>query len=110
LHPAYSAVTLGRVHGAAPDLMVLCHQAGRTHINGYDVPIPPLTTVRRMYEDVAGWLKPAPVVAVALNTLGLSDAVARAAIAEASRETGLPSADPVRFGAGPIVDALLAAE
>jgi uncharacterized NAD-dependent epimerase/dehydratase family protein len=108
LHPAYSAVTLGLVHGAAPDLMVLCHQAGRTHINGYDVPIPPLAQVRRMYEDVAGWLKPAPVVAVALNTLGLSDAAAHAAIAEASRETGLPAADPVRLGAGPIVEALLA--
>jgi uncharacterized NAD-dependent epimerase/dehydratase family protein len=109
LHPAYSAVTLGLVHGAAPDLMVLCHQAGRTHISGYDVPIPALAQVRRMYEDTAGWLKPAPVVAVALNTLGLTDEAAREAIAQASRETGLPAADPVRFGAGPIVDALLSA-
>jgi uncharacterized NAD-dependent epimerase/dehydratase family protein len=109
LHPAYSAVTLGLVHGAAPDLMVLCHQAGRTHISGYDVPIPSLARVRRIYEDAAGWLKPAPVVAVALNTLGLSDETAHAAVAQASRETGLPAADPVRFGAGPIVDALQAA-
>jgi uncharacterized NAD-dependent epimerase/dehydratase family protein len=109
LHPAYSPVTLGLVHGSAPDLMVLCHQAGRTHINGYDVPIPPLTQVQRMYEEAAGWLKPAPVVAVALNTLGLSDDAALAAIEAASRETGLPTADPVRFGAGPIVEALVAA-
>jgi uncharacterized NAD-dependent epimerase/dehydratase family protein len=108
LHPAYSAVTLGLVHGSAPDLMILCHQAGRTHISGYDVPIPPLPAVRRMYEEAAGWLKPAPVVAVAMNTLGLSDEEARAAVEEAGRETGLPAADPVRFGAGPIVDALLA--
>jgi uncharacterized NAD-dependent epimerase/dehydratase family protein len=108
LHPAYSAVTLGLVHGSAPDLMILCHQAGRTHISGYDVPIPPLPEVRRMYEEAAGWLKPAPVVAVALNTLGLSDEAAHAAVREASRETGLPAVDPVRFGAGPIVDALLA--
>ncbi len=109
LHPAYSAVTLGLMHGAAPDLMVLCHQAGRTHINGYDTPIPALPAVRRIYEDAAAWLKPAPLVAVALNTLGLSAEEARAAIGAASRETGLPAADPVRFGAGPIVDALLAA-
>ena len=109
LHPAYSPVTLGLAHGAAPDLMVLCHQAGRTHINGYDVPIPPLAQVQRMYEEAAGWLKPAPVVAVAINTLGLSDDAAHAAIEAASRETGLPAADPVRFGAGPIVEALVAA-
>ena len=109
LHPAYSPVTLGLVHGCAPDLMVLCHEAGRTHVNGYDVPIPPLAQVRRMYEETAGWLKPAPVVAVALNTLGLSDDAAHAAIEAASRETDLPSADPVRFSAGPIVEALVAA-
>jgi D-glutamate N-acetyltransferase len=107
-HPAYSAVTLGLVHGAAPELMILCHQAGRAKINGYDVPIPPLPEVARMYEDAAGWLKPARVVAIALNTLGLADEAAKAAIEEASRETGLPAADPVRFGAGPIVEALLA--
>jgi uncharacterized NAD-dependent epimerase/dehydratase family protein len=101
-------VTLGLVHGSAPDLMILCHQAGRTHISGYDVPIPPLSEVRRIYEEAAGWLKPAPVVAVALNTLGLSDEAARTAIVDARRETGLPAADPVRFGAGPIVSALLA--
>jgi uncharacterized NAD-dependent epimerase/dehydratase family protein len=108
IHPAYSAVTLGLVHGSAPDLMILCHQAGRTYINGYDMPIPPLSTVAQMYETAAAWVKPAPVVAVALNTLGLSDEEARVVIAAASRETGLPAADPVRFGAGPIVDALLA--
>jgi hypothetical protein len=28
------------------------------------------------------------------------------AIAEAERETGLPATDPVRFGVGPLVDAL----
>ncbi len=106
-HPAYSAVTLGLLHGAAPDLLILCHLAGRTHIRSYDVPIPPLPEVRAMYETAAGWLKPAPVVAVALNTFGMSDDTAREAIEATAQETGLPTADPVRFGAGPLLDALL---
>jgi uncharacterized NAD-dependent epimerase/dehydratase family protein len=106
IHPAYSAVTLGLIHGAAPDLLVLCHQANRTHIHGYDTKIPPLTRVREIYEQAAGWLKPAPIVAVALNTYELPEDEARAALAAAERETGLPASDPVRFGAGPILDAL----
>ncbi|MEO7002419.1 MAG: DUF1611 domain-containing protein [Ktedonobacterales bacterium] len=108
LHPAYSAVTLGLVHGSAPDLMILCHHAGRTEIHGYDTPIPSLPAVRAIYETAAAWLKPAPIVAIALNTYGLTDAEARAAIAAAEHETGLPTSDPVRFGCDPILDALLA--
>jgi uncharacterized NAD-dependent epimerase/dehydratase family protein len=108
IHPAYSPVTLGLVHGSAPDFQVLCHQAGRTHVREYDVAISPLSRVAAMYEEAAGWLKPAPVVAVALNTFGLPEDDARAAISDAERESGLPATDPVRFGSGPIIDALLA--
>jgi uncharacterized NAD-dependent epimerase/dehydratase family protein len=109
-HPAYSAVTLGLVHGAAPDLLVLCHEAGRRTIRGYEgIPIPPLPDVRAMYETAASWLRPARTVAWALNTFGLGDDEARAAIRATAVETGLPVADPVRFGAGPIVEALVAA-
>lgn len=108
-HPAYSAVTLGLLHGAAPDLLVLCHQAGRTRIHEYvETPTPSLTAAREMYETAAGWLKPAPVVCVALNTFGMSEEAARVAVEAAARETGLPTSDPVRFGAGPLMEALLA--
>lgn len=108
-HPAYSAVTLGLLHGCAPDLLVLCHQAGRTAVHGYeDTPIPSLAKVREIYESAAGWLKPAPVVAIALNTYLMPEDEAQAALEAATRETGLPASDPVRYGAGALLDSLLA--
>jgi uncharacterized NAD-dependent epimerase/dehydratase family protein len=50
--------------------------------------------------------RPARVAAIALNTRLLGDEEARAAVADAEDETGLPADDPVRFGAAKLVDAL----
>jgi uncharacterized NAD-dependent epimerase/dehydratase family protein len=44
---------------------------------------------------------------VALNTRLLDEPAARAAIAAAEEETGLPADDPVRFGASKLTDAVL---
>jgi uncharacterized NAD-dependent epimerase/dehydratase family protein len=76
-------------------------------VDHYPVPIPSLTRLIKIYEDAAGWTKPAPVVGIALNTRSLDDAAAGHAIAEAESETGLPVTDPVRFEAGVLVDAVL---
>jgi uncharacterized NAD-dependent epimerase/dehydratase family protein len=109
-HPAYSAVTLGLLHGSAPDYLILCHEAGRTTIHGYDVAIPPIPVVRAINESAVSWLKPAPVVAISLNTANLTADAARDAIEATARETGLPVTDPVRYGADVLLDALLAHE
>ena len=46
------------------------------------------------------------MAAIALNTRGLDEDAARAAIAAAEAETGRPADDPVRFGAAKVVDAV----
>ena len=47
-HPAYAGVTLGLVHGSQPDALVLCHDAKRTSILGYEkFPIPGLSDLHR---------------------------------------------------------------
>jgi uncharacterized NAD-dependent epimerase/dehydratase family protein len=108
VHPAYSGVTLGLVHGAAPHAFVLCHRAGATVTEGYpDHPLPPLPELIELYERASLPLRRARVAAIALNTGHLDDSGATAAIEEVRRETGLPADDPVRFGAGPLLDELL---
>jgi D-glutamate N-acetyltransferase len=108
-HPAYSGVTLGLMHGAAPHAFVLCHLAGSTEIEGFPGhPLVPLPALVRLHEEASLPARPAPVAAIALNTRDLDDDEAAAAIAAAEEETGLPVDDPVRFGAGKVLDAVLA--
>jgi uncharacterized NAD-dependent epimerase/dehydratase family protein len=109
VHPAYSGVTLGLFHGSVPHALVLCHRVGTTEVEGYPGhPLPSLADLVALHEAVALRARPATVAAVALNTAGLDADSAAVASAEATRETGLPAADPVRDGADSLLDAVLA--
>jgi uncharacterized NAD-dependent epimerase/dehydratase family protein len=100
-------VTLGLMHGSAPDGYVLCHMAGAEAVDGDDrFPIPPLGELVALHEQMSLLPRPAKVYGIALNTRLLGEEEARAAIAAAEEETGLPTDDPVRFGASKLVDAL----
>ena len=108
IHPMYSGVTLGLVHGSAPHALVLCHVPGSTEIEGCPGhPIPPLTSLVELYERMSLPARPAVVACIALNTSGLDEGAAREAIGVAEAETGLPADDPVRFGSGKLLDAVL---
>jgi uncharacterized NAD-dependent epimerase/dehydratase family protein len=108
-HPAYSGVTVGLIHGSAPHAFVLCHQAGATEVDGYPGhPLVPLPELIELHERISLPRRRAAVACVALNTRTLDDDAARAAIADATAETGLVVDDPVRFGPARLLDALLA--
>jgi D-glutamate N-acetyltransferase len=109
LHPIYSGVTVGLIHGSAPHLYVLCHEAGRTITEGdpTESPLPSLRELIDLHERMSLKRRPAKVVAISLNTFAESEEDARAAIAAAEEETGLPADDPVRFGAGKLLEAVL---
>jgi len=67
LHPAYSGVTLGLMHGSAPHAYVLCHRAGSKEIEGVPGhPIPPLDKLVRLHEAISLPARPARVVAISL--------------------------------------------
>jgi len=107
-HPAYSGVTLGLMHGSCPDCLILCSADPAEEVFR-GVPRPSPARVARLYEEVAALIKPAPVVAVSLNTRGMEEREAQNLIAAVTDETGLPAADPFRGSAKPILEAILQA-
>jgi len=112
-HPGYSGVTLGLLHGACPDALILCHQCTREYIGDYRqaawLRIPPLIEYIRLYETIGSAVHPTKVIGISLNTYDMSEAEARRACEAAARETGLPATDPVRFDPAPLVDAVVSA-
>jgi len=107
-HPAYSGVTLGLLHGSCPDCLILCAAPQNEEVFA-GVPRPEPSRIARLYEEVAALVKPAPVVAVSVNTRGLDDAGAEELVARIAEETGLPAADPFRASAVPILEAVVQA-
>jgi uncharacterized NAD-dependent epimerase/dehydratase family protein len=108
-HPSFAGVSLGLLHGAQPDALVLCHEPGREHMRG--VPgrvLPDLETCLDANLAAARLTNPAVIaVGVALNTSKLDPAAARAVCKETSARLGLPCEDPVTMGVEGIVDHML---
>jgi uncharacterized NAD-dependent epimerase/dehydratase family protein len=109
VHPAYSAVTCGILHGAMPDAMVLCHVAGKEVIHGYEsFELPPVPEYVDLYESLAAPVHESSVVAGALNTADIDDEeAARDAVDAYADDLGAPATDLVRFDADEILDAVL---
>lgn len=105
-NPAFAPVTLALLFGGAPDALVLVHNVSRTVIEGYDVPLLSYRALIRTYEGLCASVKPARVVGIALNTRDVDEAMARAEIARARDETGLPCDDLVRNGPHAFYDAI----
>ncbi len=105
-HPAYSAVTLGLLHGVAPDAMIFCHCPTRKITNSVATTIPKLPFLIRLHEDLAGLICKSKVVGIGVNTVEMNERQALKAIEKIERETGLPASDVYRTGAGKLMDAL----
>lgn len=108
VHPQFSGVTLGLLHGCAPDAMILCVDATRRRVRHCEAdPIPPPEVIVDLYEQMAALVHPGRVVGVAVTTAELDEAAAHRALREAEARTGLPAADVLRFGIAPLVEAVL---
>ena len=105
-HPAFSAVTMGLLHGAAPQGLIYCYEAGRTQVKGLNnLDIPPHEQLIEAYLTAANLRSPCRVIGVAVNTRTLSEEAAHEEIARIHAQFNLPTCDVYRTGAAPLVEA-----
>ncbi len=109
-HVSYSGVTMALIHGGQPDALILCHEPTRTHMRGLPgYALPTLEALRDTALPLARIANPACQVAgVSINTKALGEDAAKTLLEDTSARLGLPATDPFRFGAAPLVDALVA--
>lgn len=107
-HPSFAGVSLGLLHGAQPDALVLCHEPTRQHMRGLEAyPIPDLQDCMDLNLQQAKLTnKNVKFVGLSINTAKLEEAAARQYLDKLSQEFDLPAVDPYRYGVGEIVDTL----
>src|SRR5262245_30128944 len=100
-HPSYAAVSLGLLHGSQPDVIVVCHEPGRSHVLGLqDYELPTLEEAIDLNLRLGRRTNPAIRCAgVSLNTSRMSEREARRFMSEQGTRLQLPVADPMRGGA-----------
>lgn len=109
-HPSFAGVSLGLLHGAQPDWLVMCHEPTRTTMRGVDHPLPGLRDCLEANLAAARLTNPAVrVLGFSINTAALAEQAARDYLRGLSMRFGLPAVDPVRTGCGALVDAVQAA-
>lgn len=105
-HPAYSAVTMGLLHGCAPDGLIFVYEAGRTMVKGFDkIAIPDMKKQLQLILDAANFRHPCRLIAVAVNCCGMTDQAAAEEVRRAEASFGVPACDVYRQGAEKLVRA-----
>jgi uncharacterized NAD-dependent epimerase/dehydratase family protein len=106
-HPSFAGVTMGLLHGAQPDVFVVCHEPTRTQMRGVERALPTIEEVIDLTIRCGRITNPAiQALGIAINTHAYGEAEARAYLESVSQTHGLPATDPIRFGVTSLVDAL----
>jgi uncharacterized NAD-dependent epimerase/dehydratase family protein len=107
-HPAFAGVSLGLLHGAQPDALVLCHEPTRRHMRG--LPHQKLPAIADCIElnlrCAALTNREVRLIGLSINTASLAPGERHACLARISAEHGLPAVDPLLTGVAPLVDRL----
>ena len=104
-HPAYSGVSLGLLHGSQPDGFVVCHDATRKEISGWEhYPLPTIEECIVLHEQVARRTNPGSrCVGICVNTSSLDGPQREPYLQELHRRHNVPAVDPVIDGCDELV-------
>ena len=107
-HPGYSGVSLGLLHGSQPDAFVVCHDATRKVMSGWEhYPLPSIEECINMHNQLGQRTNPdISCVGISINTSGLHKDKRQEYLDSLQKETGFPCIDPLVDGCGIIVDNL----
>lgn len=109
VHPSYSGVTLGLLHGCMPQGLILCYEVGRERVTGVEsVTIPPLTEIKRLNEMMANVMCHCEVLGIGMNSRRLSADQVEQERAQRMAELKLPVCDVYRDGPAALADAVAA--
>jgi uncharacterized NAD-dependent epimerase/dehydratase family protein len=109
VHPSYSGVTLGLLHGCVPQALILCYEVGRERVTGVEsVKIPPLAEIKRINEVMSNIHQPCKIIGIGINSRKLSPAAAAEERKRTKAEFGLPTCDVFRDGPEELVEAVIA--
>ena len=105
-HPGYSGVSLGLLHGSQPDAFVVCHDATRETVSGWEhYSLPSMEECIKQHEIMGRRTNTAiRCVGISINTSALPAGERVAYLQQLSAETGLPCVDPLIEGCGAIVE------
>lgn len=111
-HPSFAGVSLGLLHGAQPEALVLCHEPGRPHMRGLPGrPLPDLAECLERNLEAARLTSPdVRAVGICFNTSRMEREAAQRLCTLAEQKLSLPCTDPIAFGVEPIIDRLLCPE
>lgn len=107
-HPGYGAVSMGLLLGSQPDAFVVCHEANRKHLEGWEnFDLPPIQAVIERTIQI-GKLTNAAIrcIGVSVNTAQLNPEERKIYLAELSEKIKLPCIDPLKDGTQKIIDYL----
>ena len=107
-HPSFAGVSMGLLHGAQADALVLCHEPTRTHMRGLSAyPIPGLKACIEANLEAGRLTNPAVrFIGVAVNTSDMAEDEAAPLLGHIERELDLPAVDPFKDSVAPILERL----
>jgi len=108
-HPAFAGVSMGLIHGAQPDALVLCHIAQREHMRGISGrELPSIDETMKLNLQAARLTNPnAKFVGISVNTSMLDELQANKLCKNYTQKYGMPCVDPLRDGVTQLVEKLV---